>query len=366
MPLESTPHDVPTPAAPALEPVSGARLARLFGLFAASFLAVSLTASGLMPRPAGFSVSEKMAYLEEHIAKYDAVFVGSSMVWRSFAPRVIDKRLAERGISLRSFNLGGEGMKGYEIDDMLASLLEFPGQQLRFVFIEPRAYDPFITKRNRFTERSVWWHSTEQTLSAIDAAWGMDGSLVARLNMIQIHLRLFGWRQTAYGQGARILKDLLGHGPASQFADGQMDTGAGFQGMSSVWQPGLRAAGQRHRADPNEYLGRLRQLRADLRKRFPAEIWHLDAQRRQLERLTAAGIRVIYVMPPNSITLPVVTALHEEGHLPELLRFDQPDAYPELYELERRYDVNHLTTEAAVLFSRLFADQIVELLEEEG
>ena len=70
-------------------------------------------------------VSEKLAYFARHKDEYDAVFVGSSRVYRQIAPGVFDRQVAaSTGRAMRSFNLGAPSMflpeSLYVIDRILA------------------------------------------------------------------------------------------------------------------------------------------------------------------------------------------------------------------------------------------------------
>ena len=68
--------------------------------------------------------------------RYDLVFVGSSLVYRSIDPRIIDEELARAGFRVRSYNLGLPGMRPHEANALLRQVLATKPARLRWAVVE--------------------------------------------------------------------------------------------------------------------------------------------------------------------------------------------------------------------------------------
>lgn len=85
------------------------RLVPLFahGLLAiASFVIVAGAIRSAMPWPDDYGMRAKLEAFEATKDEYDAIFLGSSDVFRSFNPSVIDEIISQNHSEFRSFNLG--------------------------------------------------------------------------------------------------------------------------------------------------------------------------------------------------------------------------------------------------------------------
>ena len=78
--------------------------------------------------------------------------------------------------------------------------------------------------------------------------------------------------------------------------------------------------------------------------------------------MRAAGIEPIYVVPPTPRPPGHARRLAADGVLPTLFAFDDPAVHGDLFAVERRFDLEHLTHDGAVEWSRrlglAFADHV--------
>ena len=113
-------------------------------------------------------VLEARAALPRIIAEEEdlVMFFGSSMTQAGFSARVFDRRLAERGVDVKSFNFGFGGLNPL-FQDYLARRIreafEAEGRRLELTLIE---FNPFQTTRTRY----------ERAVPSIDAFVGMLAS----------------------------------------------------------------------------------------------------------------------------------------------------------------------------------------------
>lgn len=329
-------------------------------LFTTSLLAVGRGISAIVPWPAEYGLQAKFEHFAHHRDEYEAVFIGSSRMFRGVDPTVFDATLAERGIRLHSFNLAVGGMDTFEQDYLLRRVLALDAPRLRWVFIEGGPWNPrFGHSFNTFSTRSVFWHSPDQTRRALGSVALLDAPLHEKLHLALTHLELAARRATAYGEGRRVLARM--RGPIPDPRDRQL--GPEELGPSQGYVPREQQTGQPHGElydrlfeDSTVYDDAMRRIEASRGTPVDLERTNLDALEDQLRAAHDHGVELIYVVLPGyepSVERPY---LHERGLIPLLFDYNQPERYPQLTRLENRYDVRHLNRQGATILSRLLAD----------
>ncbi|MEM7306286.1 MAG: hypothetical protein AAF682_06435 [Planctomycetota bacterium] len=319
----------------------------------------------LTPAPTGYGLGAKLRHLEGHADGFELVFLGSSRVYRSFVPEVIDAELAARGHALRSFNLGVPGMGDFEADWLLRELLALEPARLRYVVLEPGLFRPQLLTPGRFSPRELEWHTARGTRAVLAAA-GKSVAEAERDELVRAHLEHWVRRTLNLGQGRRLLTalfrgdpDLDSHGLTARV----LSEDGGYLALED--SPGEEFARRRDAFldDAAGHATRMARLTARRGLRPALDDYPLDLIEGQIAAVRAAGAEPVFVLPPASQVRAVAFSLRDAGHLPELLDFNAPQLYPELFTHESRFDRNHLSRDAARRFSALFAERFAGYLD---
>lgn len=307
------------------------------------------------------ALDAKLDYYQAHRADYDLVFVGNSLVYRGVSPPLFDARMAERGYTVRSFNLASGGMREAEVDLLVRHLLR-TGDPPRHMLLGRVSNSARIWSWERGTWRVVAWHTPQNTVAAMHSAWLLPAPRDERLRLAATHARLFGQWLTTFGGGPRILRHLR----SAQLAgaqSGRWAASAGFQDLESL--SGRHHFRRRHRRFLRRKQRFVKRVETNLRRRRPMALrteGSLQRQVRLAERVRAAGSSPVFVISPSQAGFarldPAVL-----GGIP-LLNFDQPALYPDLFDPELRFDAMHLGRAGAEIYSRLLADAFADLLDE--
>lgn len=119
-------------------------------------------------------------------------------------------------------------------------------------------------------------------------------------------------------------------------------------------------------ADPTQFYRLLDEVDAALPATGnlrPEKPQFLSSLARAIE---AAGAVPVFLIPPRLAADLDLIATYEAGYIPHLIAFNDPSAYPELHAIERRFDIAHLDTEGAWLYTRHIADRFRRLVLTEG
>ena len=69
---------------------------------------------------------------------------------------------------------------------------------------------------------------------------------------------------------------------------------------------------------------------------------------------------IVYVVLPDRVPRPDRRALQHAGKIERLLDFNLPDAWPQFFTVDSRYDAGHLSRAGATEFSKVLAREFVE------
>ena len=129
-----------------------------------------------VPWPSERQLGARFEYLEQHPDAFDAIYFGTSNVYRSFVPAEFDAELARRGHRIRSFNLGVPGMTVFEMDHLIREVLALRSPRLRWVFFEyefGRLDRPnrLLHPEHYYEDNQVFWHTPGRTWDVADITW---------------------------------------------------------------------------------------------------------------------------------------------------------------------------------------------------
>lgn len=329
----------------------------------AAFLGVCAVLAALAGVPSVGPLADKLAWLEAHGDAIDVLFVGSSRVRRGIVPAVFDAEVTRRGgLAIRSFNLGVAGMEPPEADALvrrLARRFAARGSGPGWFLVEVAPWDATIEEANRFKGRAILWHDAPATRTALAGLRSTPPE--ARFDESTSHLLHWAARATGAGRGPDVLRRLVAPRPAPPV---EAVPYAGYEPYTE--------SSHQHHPMRRAFLDRVEAYRGWLEPRLAvapgvavdartaAEPWVAAAWSRQVRTLRAAGIEPVHFVAPTPRPPAEARRLAADGVLPTLFAFDDPAAHPELFAVDRRFDLEHLTHEGAVDFTRQLAAAFAE------
>jgi hypothetical protein len=320
-----------------------------------------------IPRPRDERLDTAFETFRRERDRYELLYFGSSRVYRGIRPRLVDAELGHRGLNVTSFNLGMRGMGAHETNELLRRVLALRPARLRYVVVELDEWQP--EQRVVFTQRAVGWHDFTETLSVLRTARLREVSAAQRLTEIQRSLKLFGARSLNLGVASDAVRRAFG--PLTAAAPDGRDEQVHEVSLRRGFAPFTRdeysggLAGE-HRvaflAGREAYEAQVAALPRS--NAGPADLaaYNLVALRDQIERVREVGAEIVYLIMPAFDPQPMLHRLADAGHVPKLIAFDDPTAYPELFRVEHRFDYRHLDEQGAALFAPILAERLAEAI----
>jgi hypothetical protein len=316
----------------------------------------------------GWGLRGKFDVFAEHRHEYDAVYMGSSNIYRSFRPDVIDPLLSRPGQPFRSFNLGMSGMANLETDALLDRVLALESSRLSWIVLEAPSHPRLLPWRQNFQSmRAVSWHPPRQTSFAlISLLERRQQPILTRLQTAAVHLALLARWQSNLGAGPHIWSTFFtSESEKLRNAKRTVLQRGGYKPLSENMAPAVRRRRENFLAGVDGYQAR---VEARSKRPVPAasesmELHDLFILESQRHRITEAGLRIVYVECSSYSENELAPELARRGYLPALINFGRPDLYPDLYDTANRFDSGHLNQQGAEIFGRLFAREFAPLLE---
>jgi hypothetical protein len=299
--------------------------------------------------------SAKLAEFAEDKDSYEVVFVGNSRMYRHASPAVFDRRMAANGHPLRSYNLGAPNMSFPEIDYMIRRVLATRPAKLEWVVLD-MTFPWQLDERNFETRRVEHWHDARALRTALDLALRTDDPERLGWRGALQHLGKFVQRFVGYGRRADdltepVTRDLLenherGHVPL-RTGDREARDERRQEFLDDIAEYGLRVA---HTTATPPWRVRVDPLQEELLSR-------------SIDGLHAVGVRVLTFVPPVPMALTYLD-LDGAGGVGDLhLEYNDPRQFPDLFEVDRRFDVGHLSERGARAWSRDLADALAAYLD---
>ncbi len=340
-----------------------AQLGALLVALVLTVLAVDL----VRVQPLNHTAESKLADLAREPADHEMVFIGDSRVFQHVQPLVVDRVLAEQGVSIRSYNFGLGGMVAGEAHFLMRKIIGV-GAKVRIVVIDLAMLRRSESRPEGTSKRFRYWHDARATSFMLGEQWKRQGLAHESLpGFVRDHVMAF-------------LYHLGNVGAALEYFEGESDPGvnthaAGYISAEEIWsrvgspeQLAEQRRGWEERKDwyrdvyrkflSLEQRGKLRKTRSGIIRSFDRQVSALIAP------LEAVGIKVMFMFNVNGKKVHFANDGRKTIAGNPVIAMDSYERYPVLYDPDMRRDYAHLNHEGAAIFSRELALRLAPFLSE--
>lgn len=330
--------------------------------FALAFFCVVLAVRALAPHGSGLErMDVKLDAFAQRKDEFNVVFIGSSRTVRGFVPAQFDAQLAERGVSVRSFNFGVAGARLPEMLYVLERVAELRPKALKYVFVDPEDFELVHDTRNALAQAGILWHDPRTT-------WEVTRALLSSerddnvLPVLLDHGEAFALNALNVGRTARWVNLALGRrADAGLVAE---TLGERADGHTALYddQETLRGRRRRFERSRDEFERMVANYRTQARPEQAAQPQFVEMLQRFERRVRELGATPIFVIQPALTRQWDLVQAAESGAIEALLRYDEPERHPELFAHHNRFDSLHLNDAGAAHFTRALGDDFVAWL----
>lgn len=342
------------------------------GLFALALLAAGAVLwaidAVLPPQPVP-DITVKLGHLRVHGSEIDTLFLGSSRIYHQISPSIFDRTMTTHGHRVRSFNFGIKGMFPPESLVVLRRILAQRPRGLRWIFIEAVDFRDEIRDEHRGTVRALHWHDLHGLGLILRSNWhflrhfrpGQDDidDLTGQVKIAGDHLSLYFLRKARVGALSERWLPEARHASGEDEQDEAEDTDAlgpardGYMPREVIPLPGAELKKYRKTLENLRTEGLEPTKRAPFTERIFAEV---------AAEIRRAGITPILLITPTiSPSMSFQRAETEADRVP-VFAFNDPAAFPALYEPGVRSDSDHLNHAGAERFSVALAERFAAYL----
>ncbi len=315
------------------------------------FLSVTcLILHKLLSRPVVPAVTSKLEYFAANRESFSAIFIGSSRICHGISPAIFDKAMRADGYEVRSFNFGVDGMLPPESFALLDEVLQKPSTKLKWIFMELTPINPNIHYHHQGTVRALWWHDWTNTQFAMrEAASNIRAnSLFPQLEQMTEHLSLFSLNYLHLGRGLDPM-------PMESTGDFPAVENAGFIALAGTQ---FKSARQREK-----YPHEIEELKSFSGDSYRNDTTSIEAFDRTIETIKKHRLTLIFVIAPTAYR--AIDFLPDQSIPHVTFAFNDPQKFPELYQIDWRFDTDHLNEAGATAFTKALASRFRAYLSQD-
>ena len=312
---------------------------------------------GQLARTSPTATSGSMEWMREHQDEVEFLVIGPSYVRLHFLPDEFEQELREAGHELYSFGYSGKALLGAETDHYIREILKFELPRLRYVLIDVTLKQrPRLGQDNWWKRRSIQWHSPRQFHSVLTDLTARDLSPLEHGEQIWGHFLHTLLRSAQVGEGVFLIENSERFGAEPRhYVRSDFHANEGLRQKQANLQRRYRKNREAyHKSQVKALIASRNSRNRELRdNRLPAQWRRLFEDR---------GVEVRFLLSPDLNDVGMETDV--AGAPPLLfLDFNDPVRYPELYGVELRYDSVHLIYDAALVFTRELAREVLPMLD---
>jgi hypothetical protein len=341
------------------------------GIAALAFLLGCAGLNALLPFPEIDVVSHKLRFFQHYRDDFDTVFLGSSRIHHQISPVIFDRTMREAGFPRRTFNFGISAMGPAEDGYVLERLLGGKPRHLKWVFIELDELQTARLPEMESTRRWLYWHDRKRTSLVFRAILHADDeeggfALLRRTGDVILPGRgKSEARDLLFFHGALFVKNFTNIGrktDLSTWISRLWKEEALSERMGSHGDGYVPRSNKMSVAETAIYETELKRAANETRSGFVSTFTEL-AYRQLAEEVRKAGATPIFLVTP--LTMQIKLGFRpESGIAGTIMSFNNARAYPQLYRNEARIDRDHLNGVAAEEFTRLVAENFLQLCRE--
>lgn len=296
-------------------------------------------------------------------AKYNTVFFGSSRVYRHVDVGLFDEVMND--YKLNTFNFAAPATFNPEIYFLYSNFLnEIDSGQIKFAFIEMQELN-IISNENVHTTKASYWNNYESLNFALNYLSNSNFQHVNKLGMYKVFLSSFVYKFYDFDIVSSNLKSrnktlykkigLDGFYPLDQ----ELQDNPNDRSIKERWS--------KFEADTTVIKNRIAEVKTIESKFSDTKLndYHLFYIKNLIGKSFQKGVHLIFVLPPRLTESQYTSLIPLSKSIPvnhkiELYSYAK---HPELYQAKNSFDVGHLNSNGAMIFTQKLSKEFAMVLD---
>ena len=335
------------------------RAALMIAVFLAGFSATSLAIGARFPLPHDFLMQNKMDEFRRSANPYNLIFLGPSTTYRHFNAELFDQRLAAAGHLIHSYNMGAPAMHICEGQYLLRRLLAMKSQHIDWVLLD---LDLSIDKfgHNPESRRYIAWHDLKATGCDMRTILSSDRHVIEKLKRLYFTVKAAVFRFSNAGVFSKLAGDrIMPPAPSIEERDYLTLARQGFMPLDKESDSSFPKRNRKFLAQTDVFQQNVQQLQ-DLTLPYkppPETITNILFREKFLDFLDANAVNTYFYITPSWGQDESYLNFASEKTKRRILALNDIHRYPELYDLDYRFDLHHLNNNGASVLTMMAAEQ---------
>ncbi len=346
------------------------KLSLRFGLLVLIVLIISQIAIHIMPFSWGnIRLNSKYEAYTENSDQYNTLFIGASTTYRHINPIEFDSIVnSERpDLNIKSYNFGIPANRTPQSVYMLQNLIKYDKSNLKYVVIDLSE----LTKMgadNLHKKEMIFWYTSDNIFDVMKASWESEKGIAKKVSVPSLHLFSYCEKSLMIGMGTAFVQQETGMnvddrtlGPDRRgFYSLDQEMIDDPDGDLAIRYSELRTPDTiAYRTQRCQFLyDKYENTTANPNKTIEKNLTDL------IQFCNENDIKLIIMLSQRlgdryEYLIPLYNQLPAENKI----GFQNPAAYPMLNDRNNLFDLAHLNSSGAKIFTEIFAGQFIDRLD---
>ncbi len=334
------------------------------------YFAVSQVAVYTLPFTWGnVRLNTKYQYYKENAASFNTLFIGASTTYRHLNVKEFDEYVnnADSTLHINSFNFGLPANRTPQSIYLIENLLKRDDHHIKYIVMDLSELTKMGTE-NLHKKEMLYWYTWSNIGPVMKASWESENKLMNKIAVPAIHAFSFVEKSLMIGLGPALFEQHLGYNVEPPVLGPNKD---GYYNLDQELHdyPNGDLSIRYDVLRTQDTIDNRTQVCQKLFDKYGTSTDNPNKTmvvllKRVIETCKERDIKFVITLPQRlgdryEYLLPLYNQLPDEYKI----SFANPSEYPQFNDRNNLFDLTHLNTQGAEMFTKIFADKFLEKIE---
>lgn len=304
------------------------------------------------------TIYAKYTDISEHDEQFNTIFFGSSRLYRHINSHQLDSLMSNTNYSTYNFAAPGTFNPAvYYVYENFINSNQIKTVNLAFIELQSLSH---YSESNCTTTKASYWNNSRYLFFSFKYIYNSQYSRAKKRELYSCYLKSYLYSFYDFSLLINLFRPINMNEVGE---NGYLSLENAMYVMSENSE--LKERWNDFHSDTTELSDRIEaaKVAAASISNYEANRYHLDYLNSLIEKAKDKGIQLIFILPPRlnesqyDELIPLANAL-PRNHVIQMFNYSE---FSEFYRAEYSFDIGHLNTEGANLFTKFLADEIKKL-----